>query len=57
MQHKFIIPKTTLKELAEFIADKFKTHTVRVVGNPNMELTYVGMVLGAAGSQRSLWLS
>ncbi len=54
MEHKFIIPKTTLKELGYFIAQKFGTHTVRVVGNPDMELTYVGMVLGAAGRQRHL---
>jgi len=47
----FKIPKTTLKELASFIADTFNSSTVRFVGNPDMEFTNVGMVLGAAGRQ------
>lgn len=47
----FKIPKTTLKELALFIADTFNSSTVRFVGDPDMELTNVGMVLGAAGRQ------
>lgn len=48
------IPSKSLKELAEELKIKFMTETIRVVGNPNMNVSKVGMVLGAAGSTRQI---
>ncbi|MEM1136458.1 MAG: Nif3-like dinuclear metal center hexameric protein [Bacteroidota bacterium] len=50
----FKIPTTNVSKLAKDIADKFKTNTVRVVGDPTMKVTTVGMVLGAAGSNSQI---
>lgn len=45
------IPNTTLKKLADRLKAIFGSKTIRVVGNPNLKVTDVGMVLGAAGSK------
>ncbi len=50
----FNIPKTTVEELSKSIAEKFGTSTVRVVGNPAMSLTTVGIVPGAWGSDKQI---
>ena len=36
--------------MAEILKNTFNTPTIRVVGNPDMKITNVGLVLGAAGS-------
>ncbi len=46
----FTIPEMTLSDIVDYIEDKFKAKTVRVVGDPDARFTKVGMVLGAAGS-------
>lgn len=44
------LPQTNLASLAEQLKITFNTPTIRVVGNPEMTLTNVGLVLGAAGA-------
>ena len=50
-QYLFTLPETTLKELANHVAEKLGSSVVRVVGNPEMKVTKVGFSPGAAGSQ------
>jgi putative NIF3 family GTP cyclohydrolase 1 type 2 len=51
-QYLFVMPETTLKKLAEELANKLASPVVRVVGNPEMKVTKVGFSPGAAGFQR-----
>lgn len=44
------LPPMKLKKLSKLLKKKFAHSTIRVVGDPDMEITDVGMVLGAAGS-------
>lgn len=53
-QYLFVIPETTVKDLAAEIARKLGSSVVRVVGDPNMKVTKVGFSPGAAGSQREI---
>lgn len=51
-QYLFVMPETTVKSLAEEVAKKLNSSVVRVVGNPEMKVTKVGLSPGAAGFQR-----
>jgi putative NIF3 family GTP cyclohydrolase 1 type 2 len=51
-QYLFIMPETTVKKLAEELANKLASPVVRVVGEPEMKVTKVGFSPGAAGFQR-----
>ncbi len=51
-QYLFVLPETTLKQLAEELARKLESPVVRVVGDPEMKVTKVGFSPGAAGFQR-----
>jgi putative NIF3 family GTP cyclohydrolase 1 type 2 len=55
-QALFTLPRTTLKNLAESIKQKLNIHVVRVVGDPQLEITQVGFLPGAAGSPRQIRL-
>jgi putative NIF3 family GTP cyclohydrolase 1 type 2 len=48
-QYLFVLPETTVKKLAEEVAKKLDSPVVRVVGEPEMKVTKVGMSPGAAG--------
>jgi putative NIF3 family GTP cyclohydrolase 1 type 2 len=48
-QYLFVIPQTTVKLLAEEVANKLGSPVVRVVGQPEMKVTKVGFSPGAAG--------
>ena len=52
--YEYRIPVTTLKSLAQTLQKTYPSANIRVVGNPDMELTGVGLVLGAAGAARQL---
>ncbi len=45
----FTIPETTLKQLAEQVAEKLDSPVVRVVGVPEMKVTKLALSPGAAG--------
>ena len=51
-QYLFVMPQTTVKKLAEEVANKLGSPVVRVVGEPGMKVTKVGFSPGAAGFQR-----
>jgi putative NIF3 family GTP cyclohydrolase 1 type 2 len=51
-QYLFVMPETTVKKLAEEVANKLDSPVVRVVGTPEMKVTKVGFSPGAAGFQR-----
>jgi len=53
-QNLFVHPETTLKKLSEEVAKKLNSPIVRVVGDPDMKVTKIGMSLGAAGIQRHI---
>jgi len=53
-QYLFVIPQTTLKELAKQVSEKLGSSVVRVVGDPGMKITKLGFSPGAAGSQREI---
>lgn len=48
-QHLFVLPETSVKNLAEQVANKLQSPVVRFVGNPEMRLTKVALSPGAAG--------
>jgi putative NIF3 family GTP cyclohydrolase 1 type 2 len=51
-QYLFVIPETTLTQLAQEVAKKLNSSVVRVVGDPEMKVTKVGFSPGSAGFQR-----
>lgn len=53
-QFLFTLPETTLDQLAEQVKRKLDVRALRVVGDPNMKLTKVGFLPGAAGSERQI---
>jgi putative NIF3 family GTP cyclohydrolase 1 type 2 len=53
-QYLFVIPETTLKELAKQVSEKLGSSVVRVVGDPDMKITKVAFSPGAAGSPREI---
>lgn len=48
------MPEIKLKRLAEQLKRVFQTNTIRIVGNPEMVLTNVALVLGASGSKAQI---
>ncbi len=48
-QYYFVMPETTVKQLAEQVAQKLDSPVVRVVGDPAMKVTHVVLSPGAAG--------
>jgi putative NIF3 family GTP cyclohydrolase 1 type 2 len=48
-QYLFVLPETTVKQLAEEVAQKLGSPVVRVVGAPDMKFTKVALSPGAAG--------
>ncbi len=52
----FTLPRTTLNNLAESVKQKLNIRVVRVVGDPQLEITQVGFLPGAAGSPRQIRL-
>jgi putative NIF3 family GTP cyclohydrolase 1 type 2 len=53
-QYLFVMPETTLKELAKQVSEKLGSPVMRVVGDPAMRITKVGFSPGAAGSEREI---
>jgi putative NIF3 family GTP cyclohydrolase 1 type 2 len=53
-QYLFVMPETTLKELAKQVSKKLGSSVVRVVGEPDSKITKVGFSPGAAGSPREI---
>ena len=54
----FEIPPLTVVELTKLISDKFGTSTIRTVGSPQLQITKVGIVPGAWGSDKQIeWLN
>ena len=51
-QYLFVMSETTLKKLAEELANKLASAVVRVVGEPEMKVTKASFSTGAAGFQR-----
>ena len=48
-QHLFTVPRTTVEALASELKTRLGVHIVRVVGEPDMQVTRVAMSPGAAG--------
>jgi len=46
----YVIPETTLKNLADQFKAHYQAKTIRVIGDPGMKLTNVALRLGAPGS-------
>src|SRR5579875_1078401 len=52
----FVLPEISLNALAASAKTKLNIHVVRIVGDPNLRLTKVAMLPGAAGSARQIQL-
>lgn len=50
----FVLPRTTVRQLAKSIQDRIGIKVLRVVGNPNLEATKIAFLPGAAGEERHL---
>ncbi len=50
----YSVPPTSLKALVESLQNTYKTANIRVVGDANMPVSQLGLVLGAAGSARQI---
>lgn len=53
---RFVLPQTTLASLAAQIKDRLHIRTLRVVGDPNLRVSRIGFLPGAAGEQRQVQL-
>jgi putative NIF3 family GTP cyclohydrolase 1 type 2 len=53
-QYLFTIPETTLDKLAANLKTRLDLHTIRVVGDPKMNVTRVALSPGSAGMQREI---
>lgn len=51
-----VIPETTLGQLARGLRDKFNIQTIRVMGDPDMKVSTIGLSLGAPGSMAHIEL-
>jgi putative NIF3 family GTP cyclohydrolase 1 type 2 len=51
-QYLFVLPETTLRELADEVATKLHSPVVRVVGDSNMKVSKIALSPGAAGFER-----
>jgi putative NIF3 family GTP cyclohydrolase 1 type 2 len=54
MPNLFALPQTTLRGLAKNIQEKIGIKVVRVVGNPDLKVTFAALVPGAAGTGKHL---
>jgi putative NIF3 family GTP cyclohydrolase 1 type 2 len=54
--HLFTLPPTTVAELAATLRAKAGSHIMRVIGDPNMQVTQVALLPGAAGLTRQVKL-
>lgn len=54
--YRFTIPKTTLLDLSRELSKRFDAKTLRVVGDPNLEVTRAAILPGAAGLQKQVLL-
>jgi putative NIF3 family GTP cyclohydrolase 1 type 2 len=52
--HLFTVPQTTVSQLASDAKHKLKINVLRVIGNPDMAVTHVALIPGAAGSPRPI---
>lgn len=50
----FELPKQTVGDLAHALKDHYHTPAIRVVGDPDLAITRVGMAVGAPGSRRQI---
>jgi putative NIF3 family GTP cyclohydrolase 1 type 2 len=48
----FVLPETTIEQLASDMKKRLGIHVLRWVGNPQMKITKVGLAPGASGPQR-----
>lgn len=48
----FVLPETTVTKLAEQMKQRLGIQVLRVVGNPQLKVTKVGLAPGASGAQR-----
>jgi putative NIF3 family GTP cyclohydrolase 1 type 2 len=51
-QYVFVMPETSVRKLAGEVAMKLNSSVVRVVGDPELRVTKIGLSPGAAGFQR-----
>lgn len=52
--HLFTLPETTLEDLAGSVKQRLNIVAMRVVGDPELKLTKVALMPGAAGSERQI---
>jgi putative NIF3 family GTP cyclohydrolase 1 type 2 len=50
----FVLPRTTVRDLARTIQQRIGIKTIRVVGDPNLQVSQIALMPGAAGPQRHL---
>jgi putative NIF3 family GTP cyclohydrolase 1 type 2 len=56
VEHLFVIPETTLDNLAEYIKTRLAIRALRVVGDPHLKITKVAFLPGAGGSAKQIEL-
>jgi len=47
--HVYKLPRKTIGDVARFLKEKYDSKSIRVVGDPKMQVTDVGLALGAPG--------
>jgi putative NIF3 family GTP cyclohydrolase 1 type 2 len=56
VEHLFVLPETTLDNLAESIKTRLSIRALRVVGDPKLKIAKIAFLPGAAGSARQIEL-
>ncbi len=52
--HYVSLQEQSLQDLAQYLQDLFQIPGIRVIGNPDMKVSKVGLTLGAPGAQRHI---
>ena len=55
-QHLFTLPQTTVAQLAATLRKKTNARIIRVIGDPDMSVTHIALLPGAAGLTRQVKL-
>ncbi|MFL6354393.1 MAG: Nif3-like dinuclear metal center hexameric protein [Bryobacteraceae bacterium] len=56
LENLFVLPATTLDDMAQRIKTRLSIRALRVIGDPKMKVTGVAFLPGAAGSAKQIWL-
>jgi putative NIF3 family GTP cyclohydrolase 1 type 2 len=52
--HLFTLPATTVEQLVDSLHEKLGSRTMRIIGDPKMQVTHIALLPGASGLERQV---